>query len=110
MVYLLPLVWVMFAGVLAHSGGMVHSERVMDREEKRATWVYALIVMLPLILLTGDAADLHPLSVFLSKINAGDAGLAFSVATIYMVIPLLIFLYCEDYLVEGVSYSGGLKG
>lgn len=53
MVYLLPLVWVMFAGVLAHSGGMVHSERVMGREEKRATWVYALIVMLPLILLTG---------------------------------------------------------
>ena len=71
---------------------------------------YWNMVEQPLILLTGDAADLHPLSVFLSKINAGDAGLAFSVATIYMVIPLLIFLYCEDYLVEGVSYSGGLKG
>ncbi len=64
----------------------------------------------PLVLLRGDAQSLHPLSVFLSKINAGDAGLAFAVATIYMVIPLLLFLYSEEYLVEGVSYSGGLKG
>jgi multiple sugar transport system permease protein len=64
----------------------------------------------PLVLLTKEAVDLHPLSVFLSKINTGDAGVAFSVAAIYMIIPLLIFLYCEDYLVEGVSYSGGLKG
>ena len=70
---------------------------------------YWNMVEQPLVLMTGDAVDLHPLSVFLSKINAGDAGLAFSVATIYMVIPLLIFLYCEDYLVEGVSYAGGIK-
>jgi len=71
---------------------------------------YWNMVEQPLVLLRGDAQSLHPLSVFLSQINAGDAGLAFAVATIYMVIPLLLFLYCEDYLVEGVSYSGGLKG
>lgn len=71
---------------------------------------YWNMVEQPLILMTKEATDLHPLSVFLSEINTGDAGLAFAVATIYMVIPLLIFLYCEDYLVEGVSYSGGLKG
>ena len=71
---------------------------------------YWNMVEQPLVLMTGDAVDLHPLSVFLSEINTGDAGLAFAVASIYMIIPLLIFLYCEDYLVEGVAYSGGLKG
>ena len=71
---------------------------------------YWNMVEQPLVLLTGDAVDLYPLSVFLSKINEGDAGLAFAAAAIYMVIPLLIFLYCEDELVEGVSYAGGLKG
>lgn len=69
---------------------------------------YWNMVEQPLVLLSD--ADLHPLSVFLSQINAGDAALAFAVATIYMVIPLLIFLYSEDYIVEGVSYSGGVKG
>ena len=62
----------------------------------------------PLILLTNT--DLHPLSVFLSKINAGEISLAFAVAVIYLVPPLLIFLYGEDYLVEGISYQGGIKG
>ena len=71
---------------------------------------YWNMVEQPLVLLTGDAVELHPLSVFLSKINEGDAGLAFAAAAIYMVIPLCIFLYCEDELVEGVSYAGGLKG
>ncbi len=71
---------------------------------------YWNMVEQPLVLMTDDAVDLHPLSVFLSEINTGDAGLAFAVASIYMIIPLLIFLYCEDYLVEGVAYSGGLKG
>ncbi|MBQ8246960.1 MAG: carbohydrate ABC transporter permease [Lachnospiraceae bacterium] len=62
----------------------------------------------PLILLTN--ADLHPLSIFLSKINAGEIGLAFAVATVYMVPSLLVFLYGEDYLVEGITYQGGVKG
>ena len=71
---------------------------------------YWNMVEQPLVLLTGDAVDLHPLSVFLSKINTGDAGLAFAVATVYLVIPLSVFLYFEDELVEGVSYAGGIKG
>ena len=53
---------------------------------------------------------MHPLSVFLSKINSGDTGLAFAVAVIYMMPSLLMFLYGEDYLVEGITYSGGIKG
>ena len=55
-------------------------------------------------------AEKHPLSVFLSKINDGEIGLAFAVATIYMVPSLLIFLYGEEYLVDGITYQGGIKG
>ena len=69
---------------------------------------YWNMVEQPLILLTD--AEKHPLSVFLSKINSGEIGLAFAVATIYMVPSLLIFLYGEEYLVEGITYQGGIKG
>ncbi|MBR1669222.1 MAG: carbohydrate ABC transporter permease [Butyrivibrio sp.] len=69
---------------------------------------YWNMVEQPLILLPDS--DLHPLSVFLSKINTGEISLAFAVAVIYLIPPLLIFLYGEDYLVEGISYQGGIKG
>ncbi len=69
---------------------------------------YWNMVEQPLILLSDT--EMHPLSVFLSKINAGEIGLAFAVATIYMIPSLLMFLYGEDYLVEGITYSGGIKG
>lgn len=69
---------------------------------------YWNMVEQPLILLSD--AEMHPLSVFLSKINKGEIGLAFAVATIYMIPSLLIFLYGEDYLVEGITYAGGIKG
>ena len=69
---------------------------------------YWNMVEQPLILLSDS--DLYPLSVFLSQINTGEIGLAFAVATIYMIPALLIFLYGEDYLVEGIAYSGGIKG
>lgn len=62
----------------------------------------------PLIMLSEE--QMHPLSVFLSKINTGEIGLAFAVATIYMVPTLLVFLYGEEYLVEGITYQGGIKG
>lgn len=69
---------------------------------------YWNMVEQPLILLSD--AETHPLSVFLSKINSGEIGLAFAVATIYMVPSLLIFLYGEEYLVDGITYQGGIKG
>jgi multiple sugar transport system permease protein len=69
---------------------------------------YWNMVEQPLILLSDG--ETHPLSVFLSKINAGEIGLAFAVATIYMVPSLLIFLYGEEYLVDGITYQGGVKG
>lgn len=69
---------------------------------------YWNMVEQPLILLSD--AEKHPLSVFLSKINSGEIGLAFAVATIYMVPSLLVFLYGEEYLVDGITYQGGIKG
>lgn len=69
---------------------------------------YWNMVEQPLILLNDES--LYPLSVYLSKINSGEIGLAFAVATIYMIPTLLMFLYGEDYLVEGIAYSGGIKG
>ena len=69
---------------------------------------YWNMVEQPLILLTDS--EMHPLSVFLSRINSGEIGLAFAVATIYMVPTLLVFLYGEEYLVDGITYQGGIKG
>ncbi|MDO4417128.1 MAG: carbohydrate ABC transporter permease [Eubacteriales bacterium] len=68
---------------------------------------YWNMVEQPLILLTND--QLHPLSVFLSRINADEISLAFAVAVIYMVLPMMVFLYGEEYLVEGIVYQGGIK-
>lgn len=61
-------------------------------------------------LLFFSSSDKYPLSIFLSKINAEEVGLAFAVATIYMIPSLLIFLYGEEQLVEGIAYQGGVKG
>ena len=69
---------------------------------------YWNMVEQPLILLSD--ADTHPLSVFLSKINAAEVGLAFAVATIYMVPSLLVFLYGEESLVDAIANQGGVKG
>ena len=69
---------------------------------------YWNMVEQPLILLPD--ADAQPLSVFLSQINAGEIGLAFAMATVYMIPSLLLFLHGEEYLVEGIANSGSVKG
>ena len=69
---------------------------------------YWNMVEQPIVLLP-DAAK-QPLSVYLSSINANEVGLAFAVATIYMVPCLLLFLHGEDYLVEGIAHQGSVKG
>lgn len=69
---------------------------------------YWNMVEQPLILLSDS--ELYPLSVFLSKINEGDTGIALAIAVIYMVPPVLLFLYSEDYLIDGISYSASVKG
>ena len=69
---------------------------------------YWNMVEQPIILLP-DAAK-QPLSVYLSTINTSEVGLAFAIATIYMVPCLLLFLHGEDYLVEGIAHQGSVKG
>ena len=68
---------------------------------------YWNMVEQPIVMLKDPES--YPLSVFLSKLNTADTGIAFAAATIYMIVPMLMFLYSEDYLVEGISYSGGIK-
>ena len=69
---------------------------------------YWNMVEQPLILLP-DASQ-QPLSVYLSQINAGEIGIAFAAAVVYMVPGLLMFLHGEVYLVEGITYAGSVKG
>lgn len=61
----------------------------------------------PLIFLQDASA--WPLSVFLSEINAGERGIAFAASVIYMAPMLLVFLFGEEYLVQGIQLSG-IKG
>ena len=84
------------------SGGVLYSVAILVFID------YWNMVEQPIILLSDSS--LHPLSVFLSKINAGEVGLAFAAATVYMIPTLLMFLHGEEYLVEGITYSGGIKG
>ncbi|MDR2590867.1 MAG: carbohydrate ABC transporter permease [Oscillospiraceae bacterium] len=69
---------------------------------------YWNMVELPIILLAD--ADSQPLSVYLSTINTGEVGVAFAVAVIYMIPPLLLFLHGEEALVEGITHAGSVKG
>ena len=69
---------------------------------------YWNMVEQPLILLP-DASQ-QPLSVYLSQINAGEIGIAFAAAVVYMVPGLLMFLHGEAYLVEGITYAGSVIG
>lgn len=83
---------------------------------KSVVWSVAILIFMdywnmveqPLILLSDS--DLHPLSIFLSKVNTGDVGMAFALATVYMVPALLLFSYGEEYLIEGISNSSSVVG
>ncbi len=69
---------------------------------------YWNMVEQPVVLL--ENAEMQPLSVFLSSINQSEIGLAFAMATVYMIPSILIFLKGEAYLVEGIAHSGSVKG
>lgn len=69
---------------------------------------YWNMVEQPLVLLSD--AESQPLSVFLSSVSTGEIGLAFALATVYMIPCLLLFLHGEEYLVEGIANSGSVKG
>lgn len=66
--------------------------------------------MVEQVLVLLENPEMQPLSVFLSQINTGEVGVAFAVATVYMLPPILLFLHGEESLVEGISYQGSVKG
>ncbi len=69
---------------------------------------YWNMVEQPVIMFSDE--DKYPLSVFLSRLQTEDVGIAFAAAVIYMIPMILLFLYGEDELVEGVVIQGGIKG
>ncbi len=66
--------------------------------------------MVEQVLVLLEDPEKQPLSVFLSQINTGEVGVAFAVASIYMIPPILLFLHGEESLVEGIAYQGSVKG
>lgn len=68
---------------------------------------YWNMVEQPLIFL--DDSFKQPLSVFLSRINESDRGIAFAASMLYMAPMVMLFLYAESYFIEGIQLSG-VKG
>lgn len=50
-----------------------------------------------------EQEELQPLSVFLSQVDEGDIGIIFAASVIYLIPPLLLFLYGENDLEEGLG-------
>ncbi len=50
--------------------------------------------------------ELWPLPLYLPEITAGRAGVAFAASSIMMIPALLLFLYCQKYLEQGIAASG----
>ncbi|WP_051251409.1 carbohydrate ABC transporter permease [Paenibacillus harenae] len=61
----------------------------------------------PILFLTEQIRQ--PLSVYLANIAEGARGVAFAASVLYMTPMVLIFLYGEEHLVEGIQMSG-IKG
>ncbi len=66
--------------------------------------------MVEQVLILLDDPEKQPLSVFLYSINTGEVGIAFAASVVYMIPPVLLFLHGEENLVEGIAYSGSVKG
>lgn len=54
-------------------------------------------------------SEAQPLSVFLAKINSGELGIAFAGSCFYALPVLLVLLYGQEYLKNGIAITG-LKG
>ncbi|NEW05712.1 carbohydrate ABC transporter permease [Paenibacillus sp. SYP-B3998] len=68
---------------------------------------YWNMVEQPIIFL--DDPFKQPLSVYLSRVNQGEQGIAFAASMLYMTPMVLLFLYAETYFIEGIQLSG-IKG
>lgn len=62
------------------------------------------LVEQPLIFLKNEG--MHPLSVFLTKVNEGNIEVAFACGVLFLLPAILLFLYCENYFIEGIQLSG----
>lgn len=51
-------------------------------------------------------ALMQPLSVYLSRINEGDRGVAFAAASLYMTPIVFLYLHGENELIQGIQLSG----
>lgn len=71
--YILAPCWLMIMALFGHAAGAYRKERVLGQTERRATWFYALMVILPLIVFAGTRS-----------LNFGD-GYAYWIS--YRVIP-----------------------
>lgn len=54
-------------------------------------------------------SEAQPLSIFLAKINSGELGIAFAGSCFYALPVLLVLLYGQEYLKNGIAITG-LKG
>lgn len=54
-------------------------------------------------------SEAQPLSIFLAQINSGELGMAFSGSCFYAIPVLLVLLYGQEYLKNGIAITG-LKG
>ena len=78
---------------------------------KSILWAVAILIFVdywnmieqPMILLNDPAQ--YPLSIYLSEINATETGVAFAVATLYMIPPLLLFFYGQKHFAAGFGVS-----
>lgn len=68
---------------------------------------YWNMVEQPLIFLKEEFQ--YPLSLYLSQIQQGERGVIFAASVLYMAPMVLLFLYAESHLIEGIEHSG-IKG
>ncbi|NOU88502.1 ABC transporter permease subunit [Paenibacillus sp. LMG 31460] len=68
---------------------------------------YWNMVEQPLIFLKEEFQ--YPLSLYLSQIQQRERGVIFAASVLYMAPMVLLFLYAETYLIEGIEHSG-IKG
>ena len=47
-----------------------------------------------------------PMSVYLSTAYSGDTGMVFAISTLFMIPAFIVFIYGQDRLADGISYSG----
>lgn len=57
MQYILIFFWLFLAAIMGHTGGMHRRVKVLGREERRATQLYAWIVILPIILMAATRSN-----------------------------------------------------